>query len=133
MILNLTQHTATNDQLDAGVYDLAGTLHEMVKTLLTFEKVPTRLDITARALALAEVAVEVRKDRHYEKVMIGGAPWLMSSLEKALFESGFTPVYAFSKRVSTEEFVDGNLVKKQVFKHLGFFEQTDITDDAEIL
>jgi hypothetical protein len=55
--------------------------------------------------------------------MIGGAPYLMSELEQALFERGITPLYAFSKRESVEEVTDsGETVKKTVFKHLGFVE-----------
>jgi hypothetical protein len=55
--------------------------------------------------------------------MIGGAPYLMGALEKALRECGFTPVYAFSKRESIDQpQPDGSVRKVAVFRHLGFVE-----------
>ena len=55
--------------------------------------------------------------------MIGGAPYLMGPLEQALKENNIDPLYAFSKRISSE-YVDeeGNVRKEMVFKHLGFVE-----------
>jgi len=54
-------------------------------------------------------------------VMIGGAPYLMATLEKALREVGLNPIYAFSQRVSIDkENPDGSVTKTMVFKHLGF-------------
>ena len=56
--------------------------------------------------------------------MIGGAPYLMSALERALKQRGVKPLYAFSLRVS-EDVLDestGEVKKTLVFKHLGFLE-----------
>jgi hypothetical protein len=57
------------------------------------------------------------------RVMLGGAPYLMGALEKAVRECGFTPVYAFSQRESEEiTQPDGSVRKVQVFRHCGFVE-----------
>lgn len=58
-IVNLTQHAGTAEQLAAGVADLGATSLEL-KRLLTFDSLPTREEIEARA------------------AMIGGAPFLMA-------------------------------------------------------
>jgi hypothetical protein len=53
--------------------------------------------------------------------MIGGAPYLMAPLERALRRKRITPLYAFSERRSTEEKGnDGEIIKRTVFKHIGF-------------
>ena len=114
-ILNLTQHMATPDQVAAGVVEPAD--KQLVQALLTFDELPAELDIKAKAKALAEMA------RHdgFDAVMIGGAPYFMSALERALADSEITALYAFSKRVSVEEpQKDGSVKKVQVFTHAGF-------------
>jgi hypothetical protein len=75
----------------------------------------------ARAKELTDLALFT----HCKKAMIGGAPFFMSSLEKALLDAGVTPVYAFSVRDSKEE-PDGNggVRKVNVFRHVGFVEVT---------
>jgi len=104
---------------------------EKIQKLLTFEEIPSKEEIEARAKELARIAAS--EASHYAgdtdnmiwitRVMIGGAPYLMGALEKALRESGFTPVYAFSKRESVEQpQPDGSVKKIQVFRHLGFVE-----------
>ena len=55
--------------------------------------------------------------------MIGGAPFFMSALERALLDVGITPLYAFSIRESVEKAAeDGTVTKINVFKHVGFVE-----------
>ena len=54
--------------------------------------------------------------------MIGGALWLMAPLSFYLKSAGINPVFAFSKRESVEEVIDGKTVKTNVFKHVGFVE-----------
>ena len=57
------------------------------------------------------------------KAMISGPPYLMSSLEAELIAQNVQPVYAFSKRESTEKVQpDGSVVKKTVFRHVRFIE-----------
>ena len=137
VILNLTQHTATPEQREAGVYDPK--TPEDIKAALTFNELPSKQEIETKALTLAALAVkevfhQVLEDRPASeemldiesqmlgmRVMIGGAPYLMAPLEKALRDANLTPVYAFSKRESVEVILDnGDVRKTNIFKHLGF-------------
>jgi hypothetical protein len=115
-ILNLTQHAATADQLNAGVVEPAD--KRAVQALLTFEELPDAQDILRHAAALAEAA---RESGHPE-AMIGGAPFFMAPLERALAKAGVSALYAFSKRESVEvqDEKTGEVRKTQVFKHAGF-------------
>jgi len=113
MIINLTQHIATPEQRKAGVFDPA--CKKVIQKLLTFDELPTKDEIEQRARKLATLAYLYNA----KKAMIGGAPFLMASLEKALKERNITPVYAFSRREVIEE---SNGKKISVFKHLGFVE-----------
>ena len=115
--MNLTQHPATPSQKEAGVLDFNSKHREEVAKMLTFEKLPAKQEVQRRAEAIAEFA---HSHVGRMKVMVGGAPYLMSSLERELRTKGITPVYAFSKRTSKEKEVDGKDIKTQVFQHLGF-------------
>ena len=130
MILNLTQHAATPEQKAQLVVEPRMT-KEKIRELLTFEEIPTKEEIEARASELARIAAseasfyagETDNRIWVTRVMIGGAPYLMGALEKALRECGFTPVYAFSKRESIDQpQPDGSVRKVAVFRHLGFVE-----------
>ena len=114
-ILNLTQHQATPEQLAAGVVEPAD--KKQVVDLLTFDSIPTPAEMRDRAAKLAAIAAEAG----VEAAMIGGAPFFMAPLERALLEAGVEPVYAFSLRV-TEEVTqpDGSVRKTSVFRHAGF-------------
>jgi len=119
-IANLTQHEASAEQLDAGVFNLEGGdcfeggAGYALKQALTFDSLPTPEEIEQRADQIAALAIGTGATI----AMIGGAPYLMSALERALKASGIRPVYAFTERVSTEE--DG--VKTSTFRHVGFVE-----------
>ena len=116
-ILNLTQHMATQEQYDAGVLEPENKVR--VKDLLTFDTIPSILEMEERAEQLAYEAMVSK----CTNAMIGGAPFFMSNLEYALINKGIKPLYAFSTRVSEEHFTeDGNVVKVNVFKHTGFVE-----------
>lgn len=116
-ILNLTQHPATEEQVAAGVVDLCGHELQQLKKLLTFDDIPEHRDMLVRACEIASLA------SGYDKVMIGGAPFFMSTLESVLYRSGKIPCYAFSKRESAEEIQeDGSVRKINIFKHVGFVE-----------
>lgn len=118
-ILNLTQHPATAEQKKAGVEDLTGDRLELLKKLLTFEELPTQVEVEARAAAIAYLAKSV--EFNVSEAMIGGAPYLMAPLEYQLRSHCVMPVYAFSKRVSEEHTMpDGTVQKVNVFKHAGF-------------
>jgi hypothetical protein len=130
MILNLTQHVATDEQTAQLVVEPRMT-KEKIKKLLTFEEIPSKEEIEARAKELARIAVseasmyagDTDNEVWITRVMLGGAPYLMGALEKAVRECGFTPVYAFSKRESVDQpQPDGSVRKIAVFKHVGFVE-----------
>lgn len=119
-ILNLTQHPATPDQVAAGVIEPLE--KEQVQNLLTFDVIPNRDDMDLRASLLSAIAA----GHGCDAAMIGGAPFFMSALARALIDAGITPVYAFSVRESVEKTdADGNVVKTNVFKHVGFVEVTE--------
>ena len=116
-IINLTQHNSTADQSAQGVFEPRN--KATVQQLLTFETLPEREEIIARAEALADIA----EAEGATSVMIGGAPYLMGALENALKKRGIQPLYAFSVRESVEETLPtGEVIKKNVFRHLGFVE-----------
>jgi len=118
-ILNLTRHPATPEQKAAGVVDFSEEGRRQFSRLLTFDELPSSDEIWQRALLIASSA----KRDDPEAAMIGGAPFLMAPLEKALRMVGITPLYAFSRREAVEETLpDGSVKKTQVFRHLGFVE-----------
>jgi hypothetical protein len=131
-ILNLTQHTATPEQRLAGVIDLPEQAAAELRQLLTFsvsgpDGLVSAEDAYAKVLARADQIVElvvvpaIERDPEITAAMIGGAPYLMAPLERALMEIGVTPVYALSDRVSVEETQpDGTVRKVAVFRHAGF-------------
>lgn len=133
MIINLTQHKATPDQIKAGVVDLPEGYRDALVSFLTFEELPTPKTIEykadcLRALVdsfcedLAEVQGVPMRDLPSE-VMIGGAPYLMPTLVRLLCEEGYRPLFAFTKRESVEKTMpDGTVVKTNVFRHAGFVE-----------
>ena len=116
-ILNLTQHQATIKQVEAGVIEPES--KEYIQKLLTFDEIPSKQEIRKRARKLAGYAKLTFKGES-GKAMIGGAPFLMSELEYWLRKNRIEPVYAFSKRVSVEKEIDGEIIKTNVFKHIGF-------------
>lgn len=116
-ILNLTQHIATVDQVNAGVIQPSSKHIAEIKQLLTFDELPSEHELCLAAKRLAEIA-NIYEVSH---VMIGGFQPLMGYLEKALYDKGIIPHYSFTKRVIKEELVDnGVLVKTSEFKHMGF-------------
>jgi len=124
MILNLTQHPATPEQIAAGVVDLPADERAVVSKLLTFETLPKQGEVFDRAYALAAAASESLGRMGVEvfgQCMIGGAPWLMAALETALRDNGIEPLYAFSVRESVEQAqADGTVRKVNIFRHAGF-------------
>jgi len=119
-IINLTQHRATEGQKKEGVVDPPEELRLKILEDLTFNYLPKKDEMQCRAHALAGLVA----NKGYNLAMIGGAPFFMPVLERALLLSGIIPLYAFSKRESVEETIDGKVIKKGVFKHLGFIQGT---------
>lgn len=119
MIVNLTQHQPTKEQVEAGVSPASAE----VAALLNFTEMPAEEDIIERAAALALAAKRAVVGGNIPQAMIGGAPYLMASLEKALRRQGIVPVYSFTARESVEEVQsDGSVKKTAVFRHIGFIE-----------
>lgn len=116
-ILNLTQHTATAEQRDAGVVDLPPDGMARLRTLLTFTVLPDAAEVTARAQDIARLASAQRAG----VAMIGGAPFLMADLCRALRDRGIEPVFAFSQRHVEERLrPDGTVERTVLFRHEGF-------------
>jgi hypothetical protein len=116
-ILNLTQHTATPDQLAAGVVEPDADSKKEIQRLLTIDELPTEDELRDRAEKITEIAMRLGARR----AMIGGAPFLMGYLEHDLKFKGVWPVYAFSKREVIEvTAADGKVEKKAIFKHAGW-------------
>lgn len=114
-IINLTQHAETTEQIAAGV--VPATFAGRLPDLLTFDSLPSPLEIRQRAEVIASLAA----DSGAQAAMIGGAPFFMAALERALRTVGIAPVYAFSERVSEEQTQpDGSVRKINVFRHVGF-------------
>lgn len=121
MIVNLTQHQASADQVAAGVVDLPPGERARLVALLTFETPPSEAEIIDRADEIALIANAAVPEEDYQYAMIGGALWLMSPLAAALREQRIEPVFAFSVRDTEEQKqADGSVRKVSVFRHAGF-------------
>ena len=121
MILNLTQHPATPEQIEAGVVDLPDSVRPALIGWLTFSQLPSREEIEDRAEALALLADSLLPEEGDPAAMIGGAPYLMAPLEAALRNQRIRPLYAFSRRESVEQTLpDGTIRKTSIFRHAGF-------------
>jgi hypothetical protein len=117
MILNLTQHIAFHEQVSVGVIEPTDKLN--VQKLLTFDDLPSQEELRERASQLADAAAQAK----VKAAMIGGAPFFMGHLERALKERGVRPLYAFSQRESVDEKQpDGSTKKVGVFRHIGWVE-----------
>jgi transcriptional regulator of NAD metabolism len=151
MILNLTQHNPSPEQMADGVVDPDAALD--IQPLLTIERdilvapEPLRseaLDSRVESImgclyrqlsslrkermehALAQSTDMARDNAMQEPIadaMVGGASYLTERLVRRLRDAGVQPLYALSERVS-EEVVqeDGSTRKVSRFNHLGFIE-----------
>lgn len=129
MVLNLTQHDASPDQIEAGVLDLPEDEREAAIAWLTFEDCPLSADVAERAADLAELAAmsgawsAIGAPADGRRVMLGGAPWLMAPLVAALRALHLVPVFAFSRRESVDVAqADGSVRKIASFRHAGWVE-----------
>ena len=127
MIINLTQHQASPEQIILGVVDLPTEQRETLSQLLTFDDCPVTEEIKERAEAIAELACYngLSGDEGDSPVvtlaMIGGALWLMGPLTKALKARGIQALFAFTKRESEDQQQsDGSVRKVVVFRHTGW-------------
>ena len=116
-IWNLTQHSPTAAQAAEGVQQPL----EGAAKLLTFDQLPSQLEISARVLMLATLVAQ--NALLGDKVMVGGAPYLMGPLVSALKEIGLRPVFSFTERRSVEKTLeDGSVSKTAIFEHVGWVE-----------
>ena len=116
-VLNLTRHYSTPEQRNDGVIEPTEEDKQRIRELLTFDEIPTVKEIKERAEELADIA----ETYDVRAAMIAGAPFILSSLENALKKRGIAPLYSFATREAVEEQLpDGTVVKKSLFKHLGF-------------
>ena len=123
IVLNLTQHQATADQVEAGVCGL-GSDEAQLKKLLTFTTLPTKEEVASRATSIARLASEVAYSTGETcGAMIGGAPYLMGPLAEALKDHGITPLFSFTERKAVDKVLpSGEVEKTSVFLHVGFVE-----------
>jgi len=128
MIINLTQHPASPEQIAQGVKNLHGDELAELKALLTIGELPSPDEIRDRAYDIAALVSsnglgDDEEDPFFTHAMIGGAPYLMPSLERALRDVSVIPLYAFTRREAIEALQpDGTVRKTAVFRHLGFVE-----------
>lgn len=121
-ILNLTQHNATQDQLDAGVFEPTPAQKARIKEILTFDSQILKYPdiIEERAAEMCALVTQFYSSVKV-KLMIGGAPFFMGPLGDKLTHIGYEVVYSFTDRVSVDQVnEDGTITKTSVFKHLGF-------------
>lgn len=137
-VINLTQHKSTANQ---NCLDLEGRDLDYLKELLTFNTLPDEKEILNRAKTLSALAWKqaywnvIAENDHLSylededeilayargtKVMIGGAPYLMTALADELKKDGLTPVYSFTERKAVESVVDGEVRKTSIFSHVGW-------------
>lgn len=119
-IFNLTQHTMTAEQIGNNeVFRIESVPGDIVNDRLTFNEMPTAEEMAERALELSRIAAQ----HSAEAALIGGAPYFMPFIEKALLKLNIIPLYSFSKRESVErKNADGTIVKTSVFKHIGYIQ-----------
>ena len=118
-IINLTQHPATAEQIEAGVIDLSPDDRALLAQALTFDTCPDESVLLTRAKSIAMMAAGHSSGAR--SAMIGGAPYLMLPLEQALWDQNIRPLYAFSIRESIERPRPSGAVEKiNVFRHVGF-------------
>lgn len=118
-MLNLTQHVLTIEQQNENVVEPLD--KEYIRSLLTFDEIPSVEKLQEVAIELAEYASAQETD----SVMIGGAVYLMPYLIFELNKRGIDAYYSFSRRVS-EDFVQDSdvVIKRVIFKHCGFIKAT---------
>lgn len=121
MILNLTQHDSTLEQIEQGVFNPSQEDKNSIISLLTVDEIPNNHEVINICTQIASIALKYKIHNEPLKSMIGGAPAMMSFLEEELKKVDIEHVYAFSKRVSLDEIQkDGSIKKTTVVKHIGW-------------
>ena len=122
IIINLTQHTSTPEQRDAGVVDLPEKTRNDVSDMITFNEIPSLEEMRSVARRVIDLAVMAYGPLPLgQEMMIGGAPFFMATFEEAIRLAGGVPVYAFSRRESVDQpQADGSVKKVGTFRFAGF-------------
>jgi hypothetical protein len=122
-MLNLTQHKATQEQINAGVKDLPEQYRTELIKLLTIEELPTVRELKQRAIDIYNMFLVATVMSPETEVLIGGAPYLLPYLTGQFKAGKIKCFHAFSRRESVETTQpDGAVIKTNVFKHVGFIE-----------
>ena len=119
ILINLTQHNLTKEQLQ-GAVEVGNDVRDEVIKLITFNELPTAGVIKDNASRLAAIC----RDMQASHAVIGGAPYFMGPLEQSLRRVGITPLYAFTERVAVEvtDPVTGEVTKTSKFNFAGWIE-----------
>ena len=121
IILNLTIRSLSQEQIDLGIVSLTGPKLIKLCEYHTFIEPPGEFLIHSSAKGIVSLAEEFFKENDLPigKVVIGGAPYLISELERRLFSIGATPYYNFSRKVVNRITSLENLSSKESkFKHI---------------
>ena len=81
------------------VVDLPQELREKLKTLLTFDEIPTPAQLQSRAKESVDLLEGL--DQMPTRTLIDGAPFFIDHLEEELRNASVIPTYAFSKQGTT--------------------------------
>lgn len=119
ILINLTQHNLTQEQLKDAVEVGTDVRDEVIK-LITFNGLPTAGVIKDNASRLAAICCDMRASH----AVIGGAPYFMGPLEQSLRRAGIIPLYAFTERVAVEVTnpETGEVTKTSKFNFAGWIE-----------
>ena len=114
-ILNCTQHIVTPEQRRAGIIDLGRKSKRKLSWLMTFKGEPNYKEVQKRADSIA-LLIHKEYGNFLDGVMIGGAHFLMSSLEQSLKKYGYEVCYPFGVKMRIEA---NEFSKTTRFKHQG--------------
>jgi hypothetical protein len=103
-ILNLTKSVATDEQIAAGVVEIAERC--VVNVATTFYDLPCTDDLLDRAYWIASIAALTGA----KKAMVDPPHFFASALESALASRGIKAIYAFYGK------------NEEIFTHIGFVE-----------
>lgn len=98
-IINLTQYPTTAEMKKLGIVDLKESAYKTLLRHLVFMEYPDKARIKEAAKNIATLAYTASVAYNADKALIGGTPFLMSSLEKALKKLGIQPVYLFDNKL----------------------------------
>ena len=99
-VLNLTEYSATNEQLEAGVFDLHPQHQAKLRDLLTSDGkivgfstlMPPAIEVAVNVELTADLAADVAEAAGCRRVMIDGPHFMLPALERALFQRGLVPI-----------------------------------------